>query len=151
MSTKEYDPQMHTLEHLLNGTIARRKGLDRAFSTHIEKKKSKIDFRATSGLTPIEVEEIEQEVNLALRSNADVWFEQIDALDAEQKYNLSRLPKESEVADSLRIVHVGSFDSCPCIGAHVSNTSEVEGSLKIISSDFTPESGTLRVRFKLIK
>ena len=41
MGEKDYDPVMHTAEHLVNGTIARMLGCGRAFSTHIEKKKSK--------------------------------------------------------------------------------------------------------------
>ena len=45
MGEKDYDPVMHTAEHLVNGTIARMLGCGRAFSTHIEKKKSKCDFR----------------------------------------------------------------------------------------------------------
>ena len=44
MGEKDYDPVMHTAEHLVNGTIARMLGCGRAFSTHIEKKKSKCDF-----------------------------------------------------------------------------------------------------------
>ena len=37
MGEKDYDPVMHTAEHLVNGTIARMLGCGRAFSTHIEK------------------------------------------------------------------------------------------------------------------
>ena len=52
MGEKDYDPVMHTAEHLVNGTIARMLGCGRAFSTHIEKKKSKCDFRFPRNLTP---------------------------------------------------------------------------------------------------
>ena len=42
---KDYFEPMHSAEHLINGAIARTLGCGRAFSTHIEKKKSKCDFR----------------------------------------------------------------------------------------------------------
>ena len=65
--------------------------------------------------------------------------------EARKRYDLSRLP---EGATEVRIVHIGSFDSCPCIGKHVSNTSEIP-SVAIVSSDWA--DGVLRIRFKLAK
>ncbi|MDO9680850.1 MAG: hypothetical protein Q7262_07525 [Bacteroidales bacterium] len=43
---------------------------------------------------------------------------------------------------------VGDYDYCPCIGQHVSNTSEI-GAINIISTDFNSESGILRIRYKI--
>ena len=63
MGEKNYDPIAHTAEHLVNGTIARLLGCGRAFSTHIEKKKSKCDFHFSRNLTPDELEWVEQQVN----------------------------------------------------------------------------------------
>ncbi len=40
-----YDPQMHTAEHILNQTMVRIFGCERSFPSHIEKKKSKCDYR----------------------------------------------------------------------------------------------------------
>lgn len=48
----------------------------------------------------------------------------------------------------LRIVCVGDYDRCPCIGEHVSNTSEI-GRLRIVSTDYDEQTGILRIRFKL--
>ena len=118
MGEKNYDPVMHTAEHLVNGTIARMLGCGRAFSTHIEKKKSKCDFRFPRNLSPDE---------------------------AGARYSLERLP---EGAESVRIVHIGDYDACPCIGSHVANTAEIPP-VSIISSDCT--DGVLRVRFKFRK
>jgi misacylated tRNA(Ala) deacylase len=42
---KNYDPEMHTAEHILNGTMVQMFGTGRAFSAHLEKKKSKCDYR----------------------------------------------------------------------------------------------------------
>jgi Ser-tRNA(Ala) deacylase AlaX len=58
--------------------------------------------------------------------------------------DLSKLP--ADASETLRIVRVGDYDVCACIGTHVENTSEI-GRFKIISHTF--ENGTLRLRFKL--
>lgn len=147
MSEKDYDPRMHTVEHILNGAIASRLKCDRAFSTHIERKKSKIDFRFNRNLTAEEVVGIEKYVNKVIEEGVDVVTEFINVQEAKQKYNLSRLPQDA--GDDIRIVRIGSYDVCPCIGEHLSNTYLVDGTLKIISNDFNDETGVLRVRFKI--
>lgn len=48
---KQEYPPMHSAEHLLNGEIARRYGCGRAFSAHLERKKSKLDYHLASPLT----------------------------------------------------------------------------------------------------
>ena len=61
---KEYsEPRMHTAEHLLNQTMVRLFGCGRAFSSHIEKKRSKCDYRFTRDLTAEEKAELEKRVN----------------------------------------------------------------------------------------
>ena len=42
---KQYDPHMHSAEHILNQAMGRLFGCERCFSAHIEKKKSKCDYR----------------------------------------------------------------------------------------------------------
>lgn len=145
MGEKEYDPQMHTTEHLVNGTIHQMLGCGRAFSTHIEKRKSKCDFRFDRNLTDAERQEIEQRVNNQIAAHLAVRDEMLDVTEAAQRYNLSRLP---EGVDRVRIVHIGSYDSCPCIGYHVENTRELSP-ITLISSDWN--EGVLRVRFKFNK
>ena len=142
---KDYFEPMHSAEHLINGAIARTLGCGRAFSTHIEKKKSKCDFRFHRNLTPEELTGIERTVNEQIASGADVRAEIVPVDEARKRYDLSRLP---EGATEVRIVHIGSFDSCPCIGKHVSNTSEIPP-VAIVSSDWA--DGVLRIRFKLAK
>lgn len=92
-----------------------------------------------------ELERIERTVNEQIASGADVRAEIVPVDEARKRYDLSRLP---EGATEVRIVHIGSFDSCPCIGKHVSNTSEIP-SVAIVSSDWA--DGVLRIRFKLAK
>ena len=145
MGEKDYDPVMHTAEHLVNGTIARMLGCGRAFSTHIEKKKSKCDFRFPRNLTPEELERVEQTVNSQIAAKLGVRDELLSPDEARARYSLERLP---EGAESVRIVHIGDYDACPCIDSHETNTAEIPP-VSIISSDCT--DGVLRVRFKFRK
>jgi len=141
---KSYDPQMHTAEHVLNQTMVQMFGCDRSFSNHLEKKKSKCDYRFTRALTPDEELKIESQVNEVLAAGVDVTEEIVTRDKAGELFDLERLPDAT--GEAIRIVRVGGYDACPCIGDHVKNTSEV-GQFVFGSSSF--EDGVLRIRFKL--
>ena len=141
---KKYDPKMHSTEHLLNQTMVRMFNKGRSFSAHIEKKKSKVDYHFDRVLTENEITEIQKRVNDIIKSNLDVREEFYTKDEAEKKFNLSKLPEDA--GDNIRIIHIGDYDSCPCIGNHVKNTNEI-GEFKIISTNY--ENGVLRIRFKL--
>lgn len=142
---KDYFEPMHSAEHLVNGAIAGMLGCGRAFSTHIEKKKSKCDFHFHRNLTPEELEKVERTVNGQIASHAEVRDEILDVRTAAARYSLSRLP---DGETTVRIVRIGDFDSCPCIGKHVSNTAEIPP-VRLISSDCA--DGVLRVRFRFAR
>jgi len=135
---------MHTAEHILNQTMVRMFNRGRSFSSHIEKKKSKCDYRFDRDLTAREVAEIEQRVNDIIRADHRVTEEFIKRDDAEKLYNLGRLPHEA--GDTIRIVRVGDYDACPCSGTHAISSGEI-GDFRIISTGFS--EGVLRVRFKI--
>ena len=136
--------RMHTAEHVLNGTMVRLFGCGRCFSSHINADKSKCDYRFDRPLTEAEGAALEEQVNAVLRSNVPVSETVLPRAEAEQRFNLSRLPDNA--GDSLRIVLVGDYDACPCSGEHVENTAEV-GRLRIVSHSFA--DNVLRLRFKL--
>ena len=52
-------------------------------------------------------------------------------------------------SETVRVVKVGDYDECLCIGVHVENTSEI-GTFKIISHDWDEEAKRWRMRFKLV-
>jgi len=134
---------MHSAEHILNQVMVRKFDCGRCFSAHLNKKKSKCDYHFNRALTDAEVKEIEAAVNAAILSNMEVTEETILLEEAQQRFNLTRLPEE---VATVRIVHIGDFDSCPCIGEHVDNTSEI-GAYRLISQDC--RDGVLRIRYKL--
>jgi len=141
---KQYDPRMHSAEHILNQTMVRLFATDRSFSAHIEKKKSKCDYRFDRKLTDEEILIIEQKINEIITADIPVTEEYLSKETAEKLFSLTRLPEDAD--GDIRIVRIGNYDACPCIGPHVNSTKEIEG-FRIVSATFA--NGILRIRYKL--
>ncbi len=145
--SKRYDPQMHSAEHLLNQAMVRLFGTDRCFSAHINKKKSKCDYRFDRSLTNDEVKALENEVNRQIEKDLPVAIEMLNIEEAMEQFNIERVPDKDSLGE-LRIVSIGDYDACPCIGPHVEKTSQINH-FKITTTGF--ENNVLRIRFKLKK
>lgn len=143
---KQEYPPMHTAEHILNRTMVNMFGCGRAVGAHIEKKKSKCDYLLPEMPTQEQMQEVERCVNEVIERHLPVTFDYISKEEACTKFDLGRLP--DHVSDTLRVVHVGDYDDCLCVGLHVKNTSEI-GRFQIVSYDFS--DGRLRIRFKLVE
>jgi len=141
---KEVDPRMHSAEHLLTGTLMAMFECGRPFTTHLEKKKSKADYRHARALTTEEITRVEARVNEVVARDLAVREEFLPRSEAEQRYDLTRVPDSA--GRTIRIVHIGDYDACPCSGRHVSQTREI-GRFEIISTTY--EDGALRIRFRL--
>lgn len=141
----EYQPA-HTAEHLLNATMVKMFGCPRSRNAHIEKKKSKCDYILDSEPTQEQVDEIESRVNEVIASKLDVSIEFMNREQAASIVDLSKLPDDA--SETLRIVRIGDYDVCACIGAHVSNTDEI-GTFKVISHSY--DNGIWRLRWKVVK
>ena len=142
---KLYACDMHTAEHILNQTMVRMFNCGRSMNAHIERKKSKCDYMLAEAPTPEQVEAIVLKVNEVIDMQLPVVEELMSRSEAATLVDLSKLPDDA--SQTLRIIKVGDYDACACIGQHVTNTSEI-GKFEIISHDF--ENGRWRVRFKLI-
>lgn len=143
-SNKDYNPEMHSAEHILNQTMVRMFNRGRSFSNHIEKKKSKCDYQFNRNLTDEEVDIINKKVNEVIAQDLKVTEEFMHREEAINNFKLSQLPNDA--GDTIRIINIGDYDACPCSGVHVISTKEI-GKFQIISTGF--EDGVLRVRFKL--
>jgi misacylated tRNA(Ala) deacylase len=141
---KQFDPRMHSAEHIINQTMVRMFNCGRCFSAHIEKKKSKLDYHFDRPLRDEEVKELELRVNHIIEARLPVTEGLIDREEAEKLYDLGRLPDGT--GDRIRIIRIGDYDGCPCIGPHVASTGDI-GPLRIISTTF--EDGVLRIRYKV--
>ena len=140
----EYEPA-HTCEHLLNATMVKMFGCPRSRNAHVEKKKSKCDYILDAEPSAEQVAQIEAKVNAEISKNQDVTIEFMTREQAAAIVDLSKLPEDA--SETLRIVRIGDYDACACIGAHVKNTSEI-GIFKVISHSF--ENGVWRLRWKVI-
>ncbi len=149
--TKEYDPRMHTAEHVLNQTMIRFFACGRCYSTHLNPGKGRCDFFFDRDITAEEAAAVEKTVNEVLAQNLPVTERELPRREAEKVVNLSKLPAAVGPETPIRIVMVGNYDICACIGEHMTATGEV-GAFRLVSHDFVPDAGkgpTLRVRFKL--
>ena len=141
---KETDPRMHSAEHILNQTMVRMFNCNRSFNAHIEKKNSKCDYHLGHALTEREMNRIEKQVNAVIEADLPIAEEYQSREIAQEQYNLNRLPPDT--GDDIRIVRIGDYDACPCIGPHVTSTGAI-GTFRIVSASF--ETGVARIRFKL--
>lgn len=141
---KQEYPPMHTAEHIVNGEMSRRYGCGRAFSAHVERKKTKLDYHLPKALTPEELALLEEYVNGVIAADVEVTEEFTTQAEAMSRFDLSRLPEDA--SEAVRIVHVGDYDQCLCAGTHVGRTSEI-GRFRISSSRY--QDGVQRIVFKL--
>lgn len=142
---KEEYPPMHTVEHILNQTMIRMFGCERSKNSHIERKKSKCDYCIEEEPSEGKIKEIEDSVNAVIEQHLPVTSFFVDRANVPKEVDLSKLP--SAAGETLRIVKIGDYDTCACVGKHVGNTKEI-GRFSIISYNFS--DGRLRLRFKLI-
>ena len=137
---------MHSAEHILNRTMVNMFGCGRSHNAHIERKKSKCDYYLSECPTAEQMQAVEDKVNEVIKQHLDVTERFVKREEVDPKeVDLNKLPQG--VSDTLRLVYVGNYDVCACVGTHVKNTAEI-GTFKIISHDYN--EGVLRIRFKLM-
>ena len=141
----EFEPA-HSCEHLLNATMVKMFGCPRSRNAHIEKKKSKCDYILDAEPTVDQIVQIEAKVNEEISRNHEVTIEFMSRSQASAIVDLSKLPEDA--SETLRIVRIGDYDACACIGAHVKNTREI-GSFRIISHTYA--DGVWRLRWKVVQ
>ncbi len=134
----------HTAEHLLNQTMVRMFGCERSKNAHIERKKSKINFDLPSCPTPEQIAEIEQCLNRLIEQDLPVTYEFVTRDTIPEGVKLDKLPEDA--SETLRLVRIGQYDVCPCIGQHVESTKEI-GHFRITSTSYN--EGSFRIVFKV--
>ncbi|HRG03653.1 MAG TPA: hypothetical protein PLN75_05750 [Paludibacteraceae bacterium] len=142
---KDYNEPMHTTEHILNQTMVRMFGCGRSMNAHIERKKSKCDYTLSQAPTEAQIEEITNRVNDVIGQQLPVTESLMNREEASRIADLSKL--SADASEILRIIKVGEYDACACIGQHVKNTSEI-GRFEILTHDF--ENGRWRVRWRVV-
>lgn len=156
---KEEFPPAHTAEHLLNQLMMRMFGCERSNNAHVERKKSKITYILDRKPDRKEEKDIEVRMNELIREDLPVTFEYVKRVELEgmimeadpdspdAKVSLDRLPDNS--SDTIRLVRIGDYDVCPCIGKHVRSTSQI-GRFELLGTNWDNDKHTFRVRYKIV-
>jgi len=144
---KEEFPPAHTAEHLLNQIMVRMFGCERSYNAHIERKKSKMSFHLSQKPSRQEEKEIEREMQRLISEDLPVTFDFVDRHHIPEGLNLDRLPDDA--SETIRIVRIGDYDVCPCIGRHVRSTSQI-GRFEMLGTNWDEHERSFRVRFKIV-
>lgn len=145
---KEEFPPAHTAEHLLNQTMIRMFGCERSTNAHIERKKSKISYVLDHKPSRHEERDIERKMNELIDEDLPVSFEFVNRDNVPEGVSHDRLPEDA--SETLRLVRIGDYDVCPCIGKHVRSTSQI-GRFEILGTNWDEEKHTFRIRFKIVQ
>ena len=143
---KEEFAPAHTAEHLLNQTMIRMFGCERSRNAHIERKKSKLNYNLTVCPTAEQVAEIERIMNEVIEKDLPVTYEFVTRDNIPEGVVLDKLPEDA--SETLRIVRIGDYDICACIGNHVETTKEI-GTFRITSTSYN--EGNFRIVFKVLQ
>lgn len=141
----EYAPA-HSAEHLLNQTMIRMLGCERSKNAHIERKKSKINYNLAQCPTQEQIAQIEKTMNELIEADLPVSYELVTRDNVPAGVVLDKLP--TDASETLRIVRIGNYDVCACIGKHVTSTREI-GLFKITSTSY--KEGIFRIVYKVAK
>lgn len=145
---KDEFPPAHTAEHLLNQTMIRLFGCDRSTNAHIERKKSKMTFQLDHKPSRQEEKQIEREMQRLIDEDLPVTFEFVTQDSLPEGVSPDRLP--SDASETIRLVRIGDYDVCPCIGKHVRSTSQI-GRFELLGTNWDEQQRTFRVRFKVVQ
>ena len=143
---KQEFPPMHTAEHLLNALMVKLFGCERSRNAHIERRKSKISYTLPSCPDAGQVEHIVNEMNRLIQTDMLVTYEYVSIDQLPPGVSASRLPDAA--SEVIRLVRIGDYDVCPCIGQHVEHTREI-GRFVLLGTNWDEESHSFRIRFKL--
>ena len=144
---KEEFPPAHTAEHLLNQTMVRMFGCERSSNAHVERKKSKISYVLDHKPDRKEEREIERRMNELIDADLPVTFEVVRRDELPEEIDASRLP--ADASDTIRLVRIGDYDVCPCIGKHVRSTAQI-GRFEMLGTNWDEHTRTFRIRFKVV-
>ena len=141
---KQEYPPAHSAEHILNQAMVRMFGCSRSRVNHIERKKSKCNYALATCPTEEQMREVEAEVNRIIQADLPVTSRYVTRDEVPNSIDLSKLP--TDASETLRLVYIGDYDVCPCLGAHVERTSEI-GSFRFSSTSYN--DGNFRIVFRV--
>ena len=113
----------------------------------MERKKSKITYRLENKPDRKVEREIERQMNELIEQDLPVTYEMVDRWNLPDDIPLDRLP--ADAPDTIRLVRIGDYDVCACIGKHVRSTGQI-GRFELLGTNWDEKERTFRIRFKVI-
>lgn len=145
---KEEFAPAHTAEHLLNQTMIRMFGCKRSTNAHIERKKSKITYILDQKPSRKDEKEIERRMNELIEEDLPVKFKFVTRQDIPDSVELTNLPDNA--SETIRLVYIGDYDVCPCIGKHVRSTAQI-GHFELLGTNWDEQTHCFRIRYKVVQ
>ena len=122
-------------------------GTERSSNAHIERKKSKMTFILDHKPDRKEEKAIEAEMNRLITEDLPVTYEMVDRNNIPDGVSVDKLPEDA--SEMFRLVRIGDFDVCLCIGKHVRSTAQI-GRFEMLGTNWDEEKHAFRIRFKVI-
>ena len=122
---KDEFPPAHTAEHLLNQTMIRLFGCEQLIEQDLP---VTFEFMTRSEL-----------VRMVMEAEPD---------SPESRLSLDRLPEDA--SETIRLVRIGDYDVCPCIGKHVRSTSQI-GRFEMLGTNWDEHQKSFRIRYKVVQ
>lgn len=138
----------HTAEHLLNQTMIRMFGCKRSTNAHVERKKSKITYILERKPSRKDEKEIERRMNELIGEDLPVRYKYVTRQDIPDDVELTNLPDNT--SETIRLVYIGDYDVCPCIGKHVRSTAQI-GRFELLGTNWDEQTHCFRIRYKVVQ
>ena len=89
-----------------------------------------------------------KDMNELIEEDLPVTFEFATRDSLPDEIKLDRLPDDA--SDTIRLVRIGDYDVCPCIGKHVRSTQQI-GRFEMLGTNWDEHEHSFRVRFKIVQ
>ena len=91
--------------------------------------------------------DIERRMNELIDEDLPVTFDFVTRDELPEDISTDRLPNDA--SDTIRLVRIGDYDVCPCIGRHVRSTSQI-GRFEMLGTNWDEMEHSFRIRFKIV-
>lgn len=121
--------RLHTATHLLHRALKNVLGDDIAQKgSNITSERLRFDFNYLEKVPADKLQEIEDEVNKAIKADLPVHFEELTPEEAEERGAIGYFDdKYATLGNKLKVYFVGDYSSEICGGPHVERTGELGG------------------------
>ena len=87
-------------------------------------------------------------MNQLIADDLPVTFEFVTRDTLPDDVSPDRLPDDA--SEAIRLVRIGDYDVCPCIGKHVRSTSQI-GRFELLGTNWDELTHSFRIRFKVVQ